>query len=596
MYEHARTAHVIDMTILGISFTHDGTLTVLRDGENVFSIGEERLTRIKSYLGFPFNSLRYVIEKGIVKPEEVDSVAIAAATFKKEWARSFALELTEDKKYYDFQNEKMPADFFISDTEWQNISTDEQCRAYVEKKIRALLDEAGISAPILFYDHHLSHAASAYYGGGRDTALAITLDGEGDLLSGTVSVCKEGKIERVHAIRDKHSIGWLYSALTVYFGFKIARHEGKITGLAAYGDPSEGWKILQKEIAVKNGTLRYPGHAWWRTFIRKIKMKLGLIPYTSQVWHSIIRSISHLSREDMAAAVQYALEERVTEFVSYWANKTGISHIVTAGGVFANVKLNQRVAMLPGVESFFVFPNIGDGGNAFGAAALAYYEQHPFNAEKAKTRDMYLGPEFSNEEIESALQQEGLVYTKAEDVAAEAAKLIADKKIVGWFQGRMEYGPRALGNRSVVAHPTDASINKWLNERMRRTEYMPFAPSCLYEAANEVFEIKKQTMKYPAEFMTITFSMRPEWAKRAPAVAHVDGTARPQLVRKEINPRYHALLSEYKRLTGLPLCINTSFNMHEEPIVCSPQDAIASLKIGMIDVLAIGDFIATSNT
>jgi len=273
--------------------------------------------------------------------------------------------------------------------------------------------------------------------------------------------------------------------------------------------------------------------------------------------------------------------------------KTGVRDVVTAGGVFANVKLNQRIAELPNVDSFFVFPDMGDGGNAYGAAILAYRKDATTPPPYERITDVYLGPSFTNDEVEAELKKHAdISYEKVSDITKETARLIADKKIVGWFQGRMEYGPRALGNRSVVAHPTDASINKWLNDRMKRTEFMPFAPSCLSEAADELFDIKKASMKSPAEFMTITFAMKPEWATKAAAVAHVDGTARPQLVRKETNPRFHALISHYKDITGLPLVINTSFNVHEEPIVCSPAHAIASLKNGMIDVLAIEDFIA----
>ncbi len=582
------------MTIIGITLTHDGTISIVRDGAHVFSLAEERVNRIKCFLGFPFESLRYVVEKGIVTPKEIDAVAIASGVFKKEWARSFAFELVGDKKYYDFQNDKPPKDFYIGDTAWEQVSSDEECRQYVEKKIRALLDEVGIKAPIIFYDHHLCHAAGTYTTGGRDEALAITLDGEGDLRSGTVNICRNGKIETIASIPDKHSIGWLYSEVTRHCGFKTSRHEGKITGLAAYGDPQAGWDIIKREVFLKNGFLYFRRSTSLQNLLMRVRAKLGLEKYAANHWRRIIHRLEHLSREDMAAAVQYALEERVAEFIDHWVRKTDVPHVVAAGGVFANVKLNQRIAELPTVKSFFVFPNMGDGGNAYGAAMLAHQEMTKTRLPVSQVEHVYLGPEYSNDAVETELKQyPRLTYHKSVDVVKEAAQLIADKKIIGWFQGRMEYGPRALGNRSVLAHPTDASINKWLNQRMKRTEFMPFAPSCLYEAADELFDIQKDSMKFPAEFMTITFAMKNIWRKKAPAVAHVDGTARPQLVRKEVNPRYHALISEYKRLTGLPLLINTSFNVHEEPIVMSPADAIASLTNGMLDVLVMNDFIVT---
>ena len=581
------------MTILGISLTHDGTLTVLRDGKNVFSMGEERLNRTKSYIGFPFQVLRYVVEHSIVAADEISAVAISSGVFKKEWARSYAFELTEDKKYYDIQNDKTPADFFLHDDEWQRVDSDAACKTYVEKKIRTILDAVGIHAPIEFYDHHRSHAASAYYTSGKDTALAITLDGEGDLLSCTISECRDGKITTLASAPTSASIGYLYSEVTLRAGFKMSRHEGKITGLAAYGDPTKGWSIIKNEIEIRDGLFYFPRSTKLANILMRIRAKLGLARYAVNPWRSIIFMIDHLSREDMAATIQYALEIRTTELVTYWTKKTGLRNVVTAGGVFANVKLNQKIAELPTVDSFFVFPDMGDGGNAYGASVLAHIDRGGAIA-RSRIEHVYLGPEYTNDEILDELTQHPeLIYQLSPDISKEAAALVANKKIVGWFQGRMEYGPRALGNRSVVAHPTDATINKWLNDRMKRTEFMPFAPSCLYEAADEIFEIGKESMKFPAEFMTITFAMKKEWAAKAPAVAHVDGTARPQLVRADVNPRYHALISEYKNITGLPLLINTSFNVHEEPIVCHPREAIASLKKGMVDVLALNDYLVT---
>ena len=582
------------MTIIGITLTHDGTVSVIRDGIHTFSLAEERINRIKGFLGFPFQGLRYLVHHRIVQPSEVQAVAVSSGTFKKEWARSFALELEEDKKYYDFQNDKPPKDFYINDTEWTQVTSDEECKRYVEKKIRKQLDAIGIKAPILFYDHHLCHATAAYIAGGKNESLAITLDGEGDLKSCTINVCRNGAIENVASAPTESSIGWLYSQVTQNLGFKISRHEGKITGLAAYGNPAVGWNILKREVVLKNGLLYYPRSSKLHNILMRIRAKLGLEPFATNFFKSVVYKLTHLSREDMSAAVQYTLEERVAELVNYWVNRTGIPHVVAAGGVFANVKLNQRIAELPSVKSFFVFPNMGDGGNAYGAALLAEKEITTLPFRTKRIDNVYLGPEYSNEEVLACLQKHPeLKHRISTNIAKETAQLVANKKIVGWFQGRMEYGPRALGNRSVVAHPTDASINTWLNQRMKRSEFMPFAPACLYEAGEEVFVIPKESMKFPAEFMTITFKMKEAWVKKAPAVAHVDVTARPQLVRKEVNPRYHSLISEYKKITGLPLLINTSFNVHEEPIVMSPDDAIASLKMDMVDALAIGDYLVT---
>ncbi len=583
------------MTIIGISITHDGTLTVLRDGVNVFSIGEERLNRRKAYIGFPFEALRYVVEKRIVEPAEVAVVAVSSGTFKKEWAWSYAFELTEDKTYYDIQNNKAPADFRMKDEEWKNVRTDDECKAYVERKVRALMDAVGIHAPIEFYDHHTCHAAAAYHGSGHTEALTITLDGEGDLCSGTIGIAKDGDIDIIHKLPVYASIGYLYSEVTRRCGFKMSRHEGKITGLAAYGDPARSRAHFDAAVEVREGSLHFPmasGTAVSPRLSYRLMAKLGLRPYAVNLWQAILNEAGSLSKEDLSAGVQWVLEEKVAEFVQYWVARTGIKNVAVAGGVFANVKLNQRIAELANVRSLFVYPDMGDGGNAYGAAMLTY-RAHGGAFTPSRMTHAYLGPEFTNEEIEAELAKHPeITFERSADAPRTAAELIASKKIIGWFQGRMEYGPRALGNRSVLAHPEDATINKWLNDRMKRTEFMPFAPSCLAEAADDLFIIEKETMKVPAEFMTITFRMKDEWAKRAPAVAHVDQTARPQLVRADVNPRYHALIARYRELTGLPLLINTSFNVHEEPIVCHPREAIASLMSGMVDVLVIGDVVA----
>jgi carbamoyltransferase len=292
--------------------------------------------------------------------------------------------------------------------------------------------------------------------------------------------------------------------------------------------------------------------------------------------------------------VQRLLEDRIAEIIKFWVDKTGISDIVVAGGIFANVKFNQRIGELDCVDSLFVFPDMGDGGTAYGAAIYSEVARNGYHPARFCLHDVYLGPDFSDEDIRAELEKDPRIkFQRSDDVAADTAKHIASGRIVGWFQGRMEYGPRALGHRSILASPVDSTINTWLNERLNRTEFMPFAPSCLYEYADELFEIRKPSLKRPAEFMTITFRMKDEWVKRAPAVSHVDQTARPQLVRKDVDPLYHRLLSEYLGLTGLPLLINTSFNVHEEPIVCKPSEGIKALQSGMVDVLTIGNFVAT---
>ncbi len=581
------------MIVLGISMTHDGTLSIVRDGEHIFSLAEERLNRTKAYVGFPFQALRYVIEKKIIKADEVDRVAISSSVFLKRWAFMYAFELTENKKYYDVQNEKKPNDFYIDDKDYLNIKSEEDCRKYVDIKIKKLLLDVGIKAEVEYINHHLAHASSAYYASGFKKALSITMDGEGDLLSATVNICDNGKIERISETNQENSPGNLYSEVTRACGFKVSRHEGKITGLAAHGNYKKHEDCFDKIVEVKDGKLAYvnPGQ---KNIVKRVQHKLSQLIGSQKKYlgaAELIRRCGQLSDKDLAASIQRLLEKNIVLIVEYWINKTGIRDVVLAGGCFANVKFNQCISEIPSVDNLFIFPDMGDGGNAYGAAAYSYFKEN--NLKVMKTQNVYLGPQFANEYILRMLIQnkDKVEFELSNNICKDTANLISENKIIGWFQGRMEYGPRALGNRSIIASPVDETINKWLNDRMKRTEFMPFAPSCLYDYADMIFDIPKEEMKYPAQFMTITFNMKKEWSDKAPAVSHVDQTARPQLVSKDGNPKYHQLLSEYNKVTGLPLFINTSFNVHEEPIVCTPEEGLHSLLTGVIDYFCVGDYI-----
>jgi carbamoyltransferase len=583
------------MIIVGIMASHDGTLTVFKDGINIFSIGEERLNRIKSYIGFPFQALRYIIENEVVKASEIDAIALdGMAGFFKYMAWTYGFEFTEDKLYYDISNEKEPDNYYINDERYKFIKDKKSCEEFVRMRVKELCKELGIDAPIHFFKHHTNHAASAYYTSGFSEALAITMDGQGDDESATVSICRNGRIEKLSSTTIDNSAGYLYSAVTRKCGFKAGRHEGKITGLAAYGDYKKNESCFNELVKVEDGKLQYI-NAKNRTFFNKVIRKvMGIMGKEYLIGaQELIERCGELSKEDLSASIQHLLEIRIVEIVDYWIKKTGIKNVVLSGGVFANVKFNQRISEISELENLYIYPDMGDGGNAFGAAANLYYQTNEYIPEATKTKNVYYGPEFSNHYIKSMLEQvsDKVEYYLSEDTAKDTANLLANNNIVGWFQGRMEYGPRALGNRSIIASPVDATINQWLNDRLKRNEFMPFAPSCLYEYADELFDIPKESLKFPAQFMTITFKMKKKWADKAPAVSHVDQTARPQLVTKEANPKYHQLLTEYNKLTGLPLFINTSFNVHEEPIVCKPEEGLKALLTGVIDRFVCGDYI-----
>ena len=279
------------------------------------------------------------------------------------------------------------------------------------------------------------------------------------------------------------------------------------------------------------------------------------------------------------------LEVVAGRLVKYWAETLGCSKVVLSGGVTANVKMNQRIFELEGIDGIYVYPNMGDGGCASG---IAMHRTWPGGVGEP-LQDACLGPAYGEEAIKAALEAEGLRYTRPKNLAAEVAKHIHDGKVVARFDGRMEYGPRALGNRSILYHGRETEVNHWLNKRLGRTEFMPFAPVTLWEKRHDCYR-GIDGAEHTAQFMTITFDCTKAMREACPAAVHVDGTARPQLIKRETNPGYYDILAEYEKLSGLPSIINTSFNMHEEPIVCTPRDAVRAFRDGRLDGLAIGEF------
>ena len=353
--------------------------------------------------------------------------------------------------------------------------------------------------------------------------------------------------------------------MTSSLGFKPSRHEGKIVGLASYGDPKILSDILLSHIEQTEGDFKIFG-----------SNNIYLSRYLA----------SSFSKIDVAAAYQHVLEVVATRFISYWVKKTGIDTVVLSGGVTANVKLNQRIFEIEEVKNIFIYPNMGDGGCGTGAALYQCWD----GGIKDTISNAYFGPDYSENEIEKELKNHNLEYSRPENLAEQVAKLIFDGSVVARFSGRMEYGPRALGNRSIMYHGQEPEVNQWLNKRLGRTEFMPFAPVTLYEAREKYFHNIKGA-EHTAEFMTITFDCTDEMKRDCPAAVHIDGTARPQLIRREVNPGYYDILKEYEKLSGISSLINTSFNMHEEPIVCSPHDAVRAFLDGRLDVLVIGPYL-----
>ncbi|HSH75822.1 MAG TPA: carbamoyltransferase C-terminal domain-containing protein, partial [Longimicrobiales bacterium] len=433
----------------------------------------------------------------------------------------------------------------------------------------------GITAPVRFFDHHYTHAAAAYFTSGFDEALVVTLDGGGDGLSGTVYTGRNGKLRRLAKVDSFNSLGNIYSYVTALCGFRAEKDEGKITGLAAIGRPVYADIIRRFIRSDGNGGMRYPIPMYHVSAVRRMGEALP----------------ADYDRADLAASVQLVLEEVGVEFVRYWVRKTGLRNLAVAGGVFANVKFNQRVHEIEGVELISIHPAMDDGGLSVGAAMAYVSEQSPQAAVLShRLPNVYLGPDFDDGEIRRSILEAGFTPCRPENIHRAVAEKLAQGDVVARFWGRMEYGPRALGARSILYQTGDPSVNNWLNERLKRTEFMPFAPATLMSHAVRCYR-GMAGAKDSARFMTITFDCTEEMAEQSPGVVHVDGTARPQLVDEETAPDFHAILTEYHALTGVPSVINTSFNMHEEPIVCTPSDALRAFQLGRLEWLAIGPYL-----
>lgn len=558
------------MIIVGLSpIVHESAVGVLVDGKLVAAAAEERFTRVKNQGGFPHRALQYVLARAGVSPRDVDYVAYAALPFTQERLRDLVgyganvlyLAQVPDRVLNKVSHLANYTRALLFNKEWATWGGS-------QRKIRAALAEYGLADKLVYVDHHRAHCASAYYASGFDRCLVVSLDGYGSGQAGSFYLAEGGKLTLLASIPYPHSLGTFYRRVTQALGFKPNRHEGKIVGLAAFGDPNK----LHDEIFQRFDL----------THEEYYRFKNGQDPLYEK------RLVGRYRREDIAAAYQKVLEEVATYYIAKWVRRTGVTKVACAGGVFANVKMNQRVAEIPEVQEVFVFPAMGDGGVGVGAAYALHADL--VGLEPARLGHVYLGPEYTEAEMERALRNAGLPFRRAADVETEIVEHLVNNRVVCRFHGAMEFGPRALGNRSILYPAVDPAVNKWLNDRLRRSEFMPFAPVSLDRKASELY-VNVDRVRYTAQFMTITTDCTDLMKRQSPAAVHVDGTARPQLVNEEINPSMNKILEGYYARTGIPTLINTSFNMHEEPIVCSPEDAIRAFQDGDLEVLALGPFL-----
>ncbi|MCU0703593.1 MAG: hypothetical protein MUF18_06415 [Fimbriiglobus sp.] len=605
------------MRVLGISpLDKDSTVSFMEDGRVVFACGEERLSRVKLQSGFPELALRMGFERTGWTPESIDTVAYAffdwdeeakliagavaedarrfgkdasaasAAAYKKALASGYKLDRSVripglDTDAAEFMPKKGWLKKTVNEYTAANTWVDNQAHKMLFKQwadaavadhrkwsgeLAAGLQRHGLAGKLKRFNHHDTHAANCFYASGYDKALVVTLDGYGSGNCGGVYAAGPDGLKPLIKFPFPNSLGIFYEHVTSGLGFKPSRHEGKIVGLAAYGDPKHLADVLLARFDTSDGDVR---------------IRNGLN-------HFFTRALAeNFAKRDVAAAYQYVLEEVARRVVTYWVQKTGLTNVVMSGGVNANVKLNQRVREIPGVTGIFIYPNMGDGGCGTGAAMLAFGHD---KVQRGPIENVYYGPDYSDADIQRALDAANLRYERFDDPEDKIGELLANDCIVGRFNGRMEYGPRALGNRSVLYPAKEPEVNQWLNQQLGRTEFMPFAPAALMEAGPRLFKNLSGCEK-AAEFMTVTFDCTDDMKRMCPAAVHVDGTARPQLVSEKTNKSFYRIIKAYESRSGIPSVINTSFNMHEEPIICSPEDAVRAFLLGNIDYLAAGSFV-----
>jgi carbamoyltransferase len=555
------------MITLGINYTrmHDSSACIVRDGELLFAVAEERISRKKHDAGFPFLAIEACLRYAQVTADQLDDVCFGWTTAGPGFRHDLKCLATGGipPTYLNLLTSTL---HFLG--MWHQQGGAKQFTKRFGKG----------KARMRFVPHHLAHAISSYAYSGFDDAAIVVMDGRGAWEATSIWHGKDGRIEHLLTIPFPNSVGLFFSEFTEYLGFQRNSDEWKVMGLAPYGQP--GVKLdpfidlEQQPYRVHVKQLIGDGSSAFRSIVPLLgPARLG-------------ESELDERHKNIAYAVQEACEIAMARVVKMAIDKTGCRSVCLAGGVALNSKANGKLLASGLVEKLFVQPAASDDGVALGAAMAPYLDHNGKLPQKAM-RHAYFGPDWDDEAIEASLRTYKLAYTKLPDPASTAAELLGQGKILGWFQGRMEFGPRALGNRSILADPRDPEMHLKVNNVVKFREWWrPFAPSFLAEVADEYLESGSDS-----PFMIITAQVRPEKRSVIPAVTHVDGSARPQTVEKETNPLYWRLIDEFGKRTGVPVVMNTSFNLRGEAIVNTPTDAIRTFFSSGLDALVIGSFL-----
>ena len=592
------------MRVLGISaFYHDSAAALVRDGEIIAAAQEERFTRTKHDPGFPANAIAYCLKEAKIEAGGVDRVVFYEKPFLK-FERLIETYLAFAPRGFASFRKAMP--LWIGEKLFQ--------RDLLLRELAKLSPALGNKTKLRFCEHHFSHAASAYYPSLFQSALVLTMDGVGEWATTSAGTGQGNALQIVKEIHFPHSLGLLYSAFTYYTGFKINSGEYKVMGLAPYGEPRYAKTIFEHLIDVKpDGSFRL--NLDYFSYCTGLTMTGGR--FDAMFGGAPRRPDQPLEQRhmDLAASMQAVTEEVVLRLTRSLAAETGLRNLCLAGGVALNCVANGRVLRDGRFDKIFVQPAAGDAGGALGAALAVSHAENPGSGRKSGApaldamQGAYLGPAYEQADIERRLSECGAIYTVVDDAGLieQTAAALANGQAVGWHQGRMEFGPRALGNRSILGDPRSPGMQKALNLKVKyRESFRPFAPSVLRERAADWFEIGTDS-----PYMLLVANVKPGHChemsaeERAlfgidklnvvrsdiPAVTHVDYSARVQTVHKETNPRYHALITRFEQLTGCPVLVNTSFNVRGEPIVCTPEDAFACFMGTRIEFLAVGNCI-----
>ena len=591
------------MYILGISaFYHDSAACLLKDGCIIAAVQEERFTRKKHDAGFPHNSIQYCLSEANISPSDIKNIVFYEKPFVK-FERLIETYLAFAPKGFKSFSSSMPV--WIKEKLFQ--------KNMLSKELSKVLgDSIDWRKRLLFSEHHLSHAASAFYPSPFENAAVLTLDGVGEWTTTSLAIGKGKELKIVKEIHFPHSLGLLYSAFTYYTGFKVNSGEYKVMGLAPYGKPKYADLIKDKLIVVADDgsfqlDMSYFDYATGLTMTnKKFDTLFGGPPRTSE---------SELTQRemDLAASVQKVTEDIIIQIAKNIAKETGEKNLCLAGGVALNCVANGALVREKIFDNIWIQPAAGDAGGALGAALSAWYlhhaEERQVSIDCDSMKGAYLGPSFTDSEIEADFMECGAKFQKFDDhvLIEHVASALAEDKAVGWMQGRMEFGPRSLGGRSIIADPRSPKMQKQLNLKVKyRESFRPFAPSVLREHVGEWFnhetdspymllvaDVHKDKRLEISEEDGALFGVEKLNVPRStvPAITHVDYSARIQTVHSETNPRYHALISKFYQKTGCPLVVNTSFNVRGEPIVCTPMDAFKCFMGTELDVLAVGNYL-----